>query len=87
MQPDNKNYLAVYPNPTYSTGNIGVRSPDNSPFVLKVFDTKGKVILEKNSQGQQNFSIPLQEEPAGKYQVILKINQTVISTTLLKINR
>ena len=87
VQPDTNNYLVVFPNPTNANSTIGVRSPGNSSFMLKVFDPKGNVILEKNSQGPQYFNISLSEKPAGNYQAILQIDNTVISKTLLKINR
>lgn len=87
VPPETRNYLSVYPNPTTNNSNIRIQNPDNSSFILKVFDTRGKLLLEKSSQGTQYFSIPLQEKPAGKYQVVLKIKQTVFSKTLLKFNR
>jgi len=86
VQPATNNYLAIYPNPTTDQAYIEVRNQNTGSFTLKVFDTKGKLLLEKSgNQGQNQFTVPLENEPKGKYLVILKSDKSNITKTLLKL--
>jgi len=86
IQPTNYEALSVYPNPALYITNISVGSQINGAFTLQVFNTKGKLILdEKGTQGQQRYSINLADEPAGKYQVILKTDNLTATQTILKL--
>lgn len=82
----NGDKLRVYPSPAVNYAHIEVRHLDNSPFVLKVFDPKGELMLdEQGIQGFKTFNLDLSGRPKGKYQVILKTDQLVSTQVLLKI--
>ncbi|GEO02667.1 hypothetical protein AAE02nite_03310 [Adhaeribacter aerolatus] len=85
VQPVN-HQLSVYPNPAVQMANISVRGQVNQAFTLQVFNTKGEVILDKkDNQGQQTYTVNLQGEPVGNYQVILKANNQVVKQKLIKL--
>jgi hypothetical protein len=86
VQPTADNFLMIYPNPTSGPANIKVRNQNTGTFTLKVFDTKGKPLFNKNgNQGQTDFTVPLDNEPKGRYVVVLTSGNVAVSQILLKL--
>jgi len=86
VEPANTFDLMVYPNPVVQDATITVKNQNNKSFTLKVFDTTGDLLLdETGNQGQQHFILHLSDKPKGKYQVILKTDQSVFTKTLIKL--
>jgi hypothetical protein len=71
--------LAVYPNPARYHAEVTVRVL-NSGYRLKVINAKGKTILDSIvDPPQDQFDLHIQDQPEGKYHVILYGNdQTII---------
>ncbi|TXK46465.1 T9SS type A sorting domain-containing protein [Pontibacter qinzhouensis] len=86
IEPITSHVLQVFPNPAFYTTQIIVDNSENKPYVLQVFDTKGKVMLERNiTTGSNNFQLDLSDQPVGKYQVILKADKIVATRAFLKL--
>lgn len=86
VQPVNYQVLNIYPNPATNSATIAVGSQVKQPFTLRVFNTTGKIILEKQgSTGQQNYAINLADELKGRCQVKLKTADLETTQILLKL--
>lgn len=76
--------ISVYPNPATNAATIGVSSRDT--FTLFVFDTYGKIILERrDGKGSYQFDVPLVDKPKGTYHVMLKSKTGTFKQNLLKL--
>jgi len=78
--------LQAFPSPMNSVGSIFINHPSNEPGTLKVFDPKGKIILEvKVNTGEHRYEFIVTDKPPGKYEVIFVAGSMVISQTMIKI--
>jgi len=64
-------YFDIFPNPAQEELNIHLKNNHNSPFNIKLYDSKGKVILFQKNQ-QQNTSISLESLSNGVYWISLE---------------
>lgn len=84
IQPQN-NQIAVYPNPVVEMAYISFENPDNGPYTLVVFDTKGQIFFEKNEAlPQPQYQVNLSGEPKGIYHIILEKGNTTLIRRLVK---
>ena len=77
--------LLVFPNPAISNAVINVNPPDGKSFVLRVFDTKGEMILEESDLEAKQYYLPLDGKPDGAYHVVLKAGSSTTTQKLIKL--
>jgi hypothetical protein len=86
VQPNNPQILSVYPNPAVYQVNISIGGQVSQPYTIQVFNTKGKVIREeKGNQGQKNYSVNLDNERVGNFQVVLRTGNVVATQKFVKL--
>jgi hypothetical protein len=69
-----------------AAGYIFINHRGNEPGTLKVFDPKGKIILEANvNTGEHRYEFIVADKPTGKYEVVFVAGSMVISQTMIKI--
>ena len=73
-----KHLLSVFPNPTYSELNIVPSSSD--PFVINIYDIKGKLVMKNANQRKLNVS----NLSAGLYYIQLKQGDIYYTTKFIK---
>lgn len=66
-----------FPNPTYGTVNI--TAPDNQPYIVKVYNANGVLVLEE-AHRQERSVVSLQGLPAGTYLLQFIISSKAIET-------
>jgi hypothetical protein len=76
-----KNDLKLYPNPTNNFITI-VNSEANS--TIMVIDVMGRVVKSLNNINDQNIQLDLSDLTPGAYQVVLKGNSRIITSTVIK---
>ncbi len=82
----NNGTLQTFPSPMDSNGFIFINHTSNEPGTLKVFDPKGKIILEEEvNTGTHRYELIVIDRPSGKYQVVFVVGSIVISQTMIKI--
>jgi hypothetical protein len=78
--------LAVFPNPFREDLSILFSNEQNSQYTLRVFDTKGEVLFEKNESFPNGaYRFDLSGEPKGTYHVVLEKDNTTFVRKVTKI--
>lgn len=72
--------VLLYPNPT--SGMFTIKNENNESFELTVFDTKGKVLIQKTITGTE--TVDLNNFTQGQYLVELKGNSNQITRKIIK---
>lgn len=73
----------LYPNPT--KGYFRVQFEEQQPTVeMSVFDTTGRIIMQKTYTEVRQITEKIEEQPAGNYVIRLKIGEKVQSFVLVK---
>jgi len=73
----NNDYLKsyIYPNPTNGQFNIFLKNNDINRIII--WDSQGKVILERNVVNSNNVNIDLSDRPKGLYLINIYSNTDV----------
>ena len=80
------NQIIVYPNPATDLFTISVHNPNSNPYVLQVFDTHGKIILDKHEGlAVQDYSVPISGMPKGYYHVVYSTGSSTITKKVVKL--
>ncbi len=74
------NSVVLYPNPT--SGMFTIMNENNEAYELTVFDTRGKVIIQKIIKGTE--TVDLNNYTQGQYLVELKGNSNQITRKIIK---
>lgn len=77
--------LVVYPNPFFNHATISIQNPEANTFHLVVFDSKGRILLEKRESLEEASYTISNEEPKGTYKIILEIDGKTFTRTLIKL--
>lgn len=78
--------FSIAPNPATDAAYVYGTNPSSQPYVLQIYDTKGKKIAEQNfGTGTFTYSLPLSDQPKGNYQIILKTPAGAFTKKLIKI--
>src|SRR5688572_19686420 len=78
--------LIVYPSPASSRATVYVRNLSASPYTVWVFNPQGEKILERAvPPGESQLPLPLENEPRGHYQAVLKTQERVITYKFVKV--
>lgn len=72
--------ILLFPNPT--SGMFTIKNENNESFELTVFDTKGKVLIQKTITGTE--TVDLNHFTQGQYLVELKGNSNQITRKIIK---
>jgi hypothetical protein len=79
--------FVVKPNPTQSAADIEYHCSSSEKAFLKVFDYRGRVIINKEincEKGQNISTIDLSNETDGIYIITMTVNEKVYKTKLIK---
>jgi hypothetical protein len=74
--------FVVYPNPAGKTAYVYVKN-DNQPYSLKVFDTRGKLVMSKESPGGGNIQMQVELAEAGTYRFTLDMSNVKGTRTII----
>jgi hypothetical protein len=80
-QNDQKSNVILFPNPT--TGFLTFKLKANTPTEIKIYNSLGILILNKNSQ-ESFVEFDLSNQPNGIYFAVIKIQNTVINKKIMK---
>jgi subtilisin-like proprotein convertase family protein len=84
---DDHQPLTVTPNPTDSESEISFESAANAIAMLKIYDTRGRLVLAKEvmcNKGHNTHTIDLQQEISGVFYIVLNVGDKIYNTKLLK---
>lgn len=59
--------MAIFPNPANETLNVRFKEDPKRNYLLRIFDTKGRIVLSSNSTGQRQLELSVSELIAGAY--------------------
>ena len=75
--------FVVYPNPAGKTAYVLVRN-ENQPYSLKVFDTRGRLVLSKESSGSGgNIQMLVELAESGTYHFTLDMDNVKGTRTII----
>ncbi len=84
---ENDGAFTIAPNPTTGLLNVSYICQANTTGLLKLFDDKGNLVLEKNilcTNGANKTQLDLQEKPSGIYLVTFTTNTSFYCAKLVK---
>jgi subtilisin-like proprotein convertase family protein len=84
---DDHQPLVVTPNPTDNNAEISFESYSNAVAMLKVYDTRGRLVLAKElicNKGHNTHTIDLHNEISGVFYIVLSVGDKIYNTKLLK---
>ena len=73
-----QNSLKIYPNPSSNVVNIELSMDTTEPYLVTLFDMKGRKVMENQSQ-LKSLQLPVSEFKSGIY--LLKINNSSLNIT------
>jgi hypothetical protein len=77
--------LSVYPNPVLDQAHVLINNPSGARFKLSVFGTRGDILFEESgSATTADYPVNLQDQSAGNFLVILKINGKTVTQKVEK---
>ncbi len=78
--------VSAYPNPTTGVFNLRIAGQVNQPIDIKVYNSGGSLVMEKNYANNQNnsYQIDISSFPNGTYQVICEGAKGRWTATVLK---
>ena len=59
--------MAIFPNPANETLNVRFKEDPKRNYLLRIFDTKGRMVLSSNSTGQRQLELSISELTPGAY--------------------
>ncbi|MFN8348527.1 MAG: T9SS type A sorting domain-containing protein [Spirosomataceae bacterium] len=77
--------IGIAPNPATRNVIVGVLDQSGQSYIIKIFDTKGKQMLEQKATGTYSILISLEDKPKGTYEVVLIIGEKSIYKKFVKI--
>ena len=75
--------LLVHPNPFTHKTTVGFNNPSKSKAVIKVIDSRGRVVREYSNIISNNIIIKKKELSPGLYNIILKLNDNIIRKSIV----
>jgi hypothetical protein len=86
-----ENTLLIYPNPVKEQARLSFEVKKTSSLTLNITDLAGRTVFSRNyellNQGQTEIIVPVNDLPAGLYQMILQPEDRVLMTQkFLKLN-
>ena len=75
--------LLVHPNPFTHKTTVGFNNPSKSKAVIKVIDSRGRVVREYSNIISNNIIIKKKELSPGLYNIILKLNDNIIKKSIV----
>lgn len=76
-------FVSTFPNPTSDMVNVQVKRENNAPMLLQMFDVTGRLVMESNNVGVNNY-INMANFEAGIYTVKVTSNDQVSTTQVVK---
>lgn len=80
--------LNAYPNPFSTKTNLSYTLSKAASVSINIYDNRGQLVYEMNdeqSKGKQQIALNTHEWPAGIYFIVLKTNESMQTTKIIKL--
>ncbi|MDZ4758503.1 MAG: T9SS type A sorting domain-containing protein [Bacteroidota bacterium] len=88
---DNESTISIFPNPFSNSTSIDLHLLSGGKVSIVVFNTLGQKIItvlngEELSTGNHSFNLDLTSLPSGMYNVLININDKIVSKKIIHLN-